>query len=163
MEHLHIRTACPADLAAYAAFEAACFPPEQVASREDLARRLTAYPGHILIGEHSGAAAGYIMGPVIDRLYIEDHMFADPGCHSPAGPYQSVFSLAVLPAFRGRGFGGQLIRAMADLARREGRRAVTLTCLEAKVGYYAAFGFQDHGVGQSVHGGVPWHNMVLCL
>ena len=79
MEHLHIRTACPADLAACAAIEAACFPPEQAASREDLARRLTAYPGHILIGEHSGAAAGYIMGPVIDRLYIEDHMFADPG------------------------------------------------------------------------------------
>ena len=52
---------------------------------------------------------------------------------------------------------------MADLARREGRRGVTLTCLDAKVGYYAAFGFHDHGVGGSVHGGVPWHNMVLDL
>ena len=71
--------------------------------------------------------------------------------------------LAVLPAFRRRGFGGQLMGAMADLARREGRRGVTLTCLDAKVGYYAAFGFHDHGVGGSVHGGVPWHNMVLDL
>ena len=163
MEHLHIRTARPADLTACAAIESACFPPEQAARLEDLRQRLAAYPDHILVGERQGAIAGYIMGPVIGQPYIEDNMFTDPGGHDPAGPYQSVFSLAVLPAFQHRGLGGQLIRAMADLARREGRRAVTLTCLDSKVGYYAAFGFQAPGGGSSVHGGVPWHNMLLEL
>ena len=162
-EPLSIRSASPEDLERCAAIESACFPPEQAASREDLRRRLAAYPDHILVGEFQGTIAGYIMGPVIDRLYIEDSMFADTGCHHPGGAYQAVFSLAVLPEFRRRGFGGQLIRAMAGLAEREGRRAVTLTCRDFRVPYYASFGFQDHGLAASVHGGVPWHNMVLTL
>ena len=61
-------------------------------------------------------------------------MFADTGCHRPEGPYQAIFSLAVLPEFQHRGFGGQLLRAMEALARREGRRAVTLTCRAFKWG-----------------------------
>ena len=163
MERLHIRTATLEDLEQIAAIEAACFPPEQAGSREDIRQRLTAYPDHVLVGEREGAIVCYIMGPVIEPMYIEDAMFHDTAYHRPEGLYQSVFSLAVVPAFQRRGFGGQLLRAMADLARREGRRGVTLTCLDAKVGYYAAFGFRDHGVGSSVHGGVPWHNMVLDL
>ena len=163
MKQLHIRAARPADLEQIAAIEAACFPPAQAGSREDIRQRLAVYPGHVLVGEWDGAIVGYIMGPVIEPMYIEDAMFHDTACHHPEGLYQSVFSLAVAPAFQRRGFGGQLLRAMADLARREGRRGVTLTCLDAKVGYYAAFGFRDHGVGSSVHGGVPWHNMVLDL
>ena len=114
MEHLHIRTARPADLTACAAIESACFPPEQAARREDLRQRLAAYPDHILVGERQGAIAGYIMGPVIGQPYIEDNMFTDPGCHDPSGPYQSVFSLAVLPAFQHRGLGGQLIDLSAQ-------------------------------------------------
>ncbi len=163
METLSVRAASPADLERCAAIEAACFPPEQAASREDIRRRLAVYPDHVLLGERDGVIAGYIMGPVIDVPYIRDEMFADPRCHDPAGPYQAVFSLAVLPAFQRRGFGGQLVEAMAALARREGRRAVTLTCRDFKVAYYAGFGFRDCGLAASVHGGVPWHNMVLDL
>lgn len=162
-EQLCVRAAVPEDLERCAAIEAACFPPEQAASREAIRRRILAYPGHVLVGEWAGAVAGYCMGPVIDRPYIEDEMFADTACHRPDGAYQSVFSLAVWPALQHRGLGGQLLRAMVDLARREERRGVTLTCRAFKVGYYAAFGFQDHGLAGSVHGGVPWHNMVLDL
>ena len=163
MDLLHIRPGAAGDLDRCAAIESACFPPEQAASREDIRRRLAAYPRHVLVGEWAGEMVGHVMGPVIQSLYIDDAMFADTRCHDPAAPYQAVFSLAVLPAFRRRGFGGQLMGAMADLARREGRRAVTLTCRDFKVPYYAALGFRDCGVGNSVHGGVAWHNMVLDL
>ena len=162
-EALRIRAAVPADLEAISAVEAACFPPEQAASREDLRRRLAAYPDHVLVAETAGRVAGHVMGPVIAGPYIADEMFADTRCHDLSAPCQAVFSLAVLPELRGRGIGRRLMGAMADLARREGRRAVTLTCLEEKVAFYAALGFRDHGVGSSVHGGVPWHDMVLEL
>ena len=122
MERLHIRTATLEDLEQIAAIEAACFPPEQAGSREDIRQRLGAYPDHVLVGEWEGTVAGYIMGPVIAPMYIEDAMFHDIACHRPEGPYQSVFSLAVSPVFQHQGIGGQLLRAMADLARREGRR-----------------------------------------
>ena len=160
---LTIRPARPEDLEALFAVESASFPPEQGASRDTIRRRLSAYPGHILAAVEGGTLVGHIMGPVIDAPYIEDPMFADESCHREDHPYQAVFSLAVLPGARGRGVGGRLLEAMADLARRQGRLAVTLTCLAEKVSYYAAFGYEDRGVGQSVHGGVPWHNMVLPL
>ena len=38
---------------------------------------------------------------------------------------------------------------------------VVLTCLERKLPYYERFGFENHGVSQSVHGGAVWSDMVL--
>lgn len=106
---------------------------------------------------------GYAMGPVIDKLTIEDEMFADAACHDAAAPYQSVFSLAVHPDYQRRGYGRELLNALIDLARREGREAVTLTCRDHKVAYYESFGFQNHGVAASVHGGVVWYDMIKPL
>ena len=88
-------------------------------------------------------------------------MFADTGCHDPAGPYQSVFSLAVHPDWQRQGLGRALLNALIDQARREGRRGVTLTCREYRVAYYESFGFQNGGLSASVHGGVPWYDMLL--
>ncbi len=160
---LTIRFARREDLEALFAVESASFPPEQGADRETIRRRLSAYPGHILAAVEGETLVGHIMGPVIAVPYIEDPMFGDEGCHSEDHPHQAVFSLAVLPKARGRGIGGRLLAAMAELARRQGRQSVTLTCLREKVPYYARFGYEDRGVGASVHGGVPWHNMVLPL
>ena len=160
---LSIRKARREDLAALYAIESACFPPEQGAEQETIRRRLEAYPGHILVALEEGRAVGHIMGPVIDLPYIEDPMFADETCHGEDHPHQAVFSLAVLPQAQRQGVGGALLRAFIAQAREEGRESVTLTCLEEKVPYYARFGFEDRGVGESLHGGVSWHNMVLPL
>lgn len=160
---LSVRPARMADLDRCAEIEAACFPKEQAASRGAIRDRLSAYPGHILLGEREGAVIGYAMGPVIGVPAIADEMFADAACHDPAGPYQSVFSLAVHPDWQRRGYGRQLLNALIDLARREGRRAVTLTCRREKIAYYESFGFVNHGTAASVHGGVVWYDMVLRL
>jgi len=160
---LTVRSAVMADLDRCAAIESACFPPTQAASRDSIRRRIGAYPHHILLGEVDGLVVGFAMGPVIDRPTIVDEMFADTGCHSPHHPYQSVFSLAVHPDFQRRGYGRVLLGALIDLARREGRRAVTLTCRAHKVAYYESFGFENRGVAASVHGGVMWYDMLLEL
>ncbi len=160
---LIIRPARPADLDACAAVEAACFPPEQAADRESIRRRIAAYPAYILVGETAGEVVGFAMGPVIDRETIQDEMFAHTDCHNPQGPYQSVFSLAVRPDCQRRGYGRKLLEALIAKARREGRRAVTLTCRERKIAYYESFGFRKLGVAQSVHGGVVWYDMLLPL
>lgn len=161
MRNLTIRPATMADLSRCAAIEAACFPPEQAASEDSIRGRIAAYPGHILLGELDGQIVGFALGPVIGKLTIADEMFSDPGCHDPQAPYQSVFSLAVHPDHQRHGYGRQLLNALIDLARREGRRAVTLTCRHHKVAYYESFGFQNHGVAASVHGGVRWYDMIL--
>lgn len=157
---LRVRSVTMEDLPRCAAIEEICFPAAQAASRQTIEARIRSYPGHILAGVYEDEIVGYVMGPVIDRLYIEDEMFADTACHSEENPYQAVFALAVVPAFQRRGIGGQLLHAMVELARKEGRRAVTLTCLQEKIRFYEALGFVNHGISASVHGGVQWYNMV---
>ena len=158
---LMIRPAVMADLERCAAVEAACFPPEQAASRESIRNRIEVYGDHFLVGELNGTVIGYAMGPVIGQNTIEDEMFGNTDCHSKDNPWQSVFSLAVHPDWQGRGYGRDLLNALIGLARREGRKGVTLTCLDRKVSYYESFGFQNHGVSRSVHGGAVWYDMIL--
>ncbi len=160
---LIIRPATPVDLDRCTAVEAACFPPEKAASRNAMAQRIATYPRYCLMGEWNGEVVGFAIGPVIDQPTIVDEMFADAACHSEQHPYQSVFSLAVHPDYQRRGFGRQLLNALIDLARSENRRAVTLTCREHKLAYYESFGFQNHGIAASVHGGVAWYDMILDL
>lgn len=158
---LTIRPVCMADLDRCAAIEAACFPPEQAASRAAIHDRIAAYPEHFLIGELNGQIIGYVMGPVIGREYITDEMFADPSCHDEKNPWQSVFSLAVHPDWQGRGYGRDLLAALIAQARRDGRRGVTLTCLDRKLAYYGSLGFAELGVSGSTHGGAVWYDMAL--
>ena len=161
--NLTIRHARPEDLDRCHAIEAACFPPTQAASRESIAGRLQTYPRSVLLGEIDGTVIGFAMGPVIGEETIADEMFSDPGCHSDSHPYQSVFSLAVHPDWQRRGYGRLLLDALIAQARTEGRKAVTLTCREHKVAYYESFGFRNHGIAGSVHGGVTWYDMILPL
>ena len=158
---LSIRPVRPEDLDRCAAIEAACFPPEQAASRASIRDRIAAYGGHFLVGELNGEVAGYVMGPAIRQETIADEMFGDVSCHGGGHPWQSVFSLAVHPDRQGRGYGRDLLAALIEKARREGRRGVTLTCLERKLGYYESFGFASRGVSRSVHGGAVWYDMTL--
>ena len=160
---LLIRRAAGADARRCHQIESACFPPEQAASLAAIQRRIAAYPEHVLLGVLDGEIVGYAMGPVIDQPTIVDEMFADESCHGSANPYQSVFSLAVHPDFQRRGFARLLLNELIAQARREGRRTVTLTCREHRIAYYESFGFRNHGVAASVHGGVPWYDMILDL
>ena len=78
------------------------------------------------------------------QIKVQKHDFtirAIQACHDPAGRYQSVFSLAVHPDWQRQGCGRQLLNALIDLARREDRQAVTLTCRQEKIAYYESFGF----------------------
>ncbi|MDE7261573.1 MAG: GNAT family N-acetyltransferase [Oscillospiraceae bacterium] len=160
---LVIRPVRPEELDRCAAIEAACFPPSQAASRSAIRDRIAAYPDHFLVGELGGEIIGFAMGPVIGQDHIVDEMFDSTDCHDAAHPWQSVFSLTVHPDWQGRGYGRDLLNALIEKSRREGRRGVTLTCLERKLAYYESFGFQNRGVSESVHGGVPWYDMVLEL
>ena len=40
---------------------------------------------------------------------------------------------------------------------------VILTCKQEKLAYYEKFGFENHGVSNSSHGGAVWYDMVLEL
>jgi predicted GNAT family N-acyltransferase len=41
----------------------------------------------------------------------------------------------------------------------QGREGLVLTCKEAKLHYYARFGFVNEGISSSEHGGAAWYQM----
>ena len=114
-----------------------------------------------MIAEEDGFPVGLIDGMVTDCETIEDRLYENARLHNPKGAWQSVFGLAVRPAYRHKGVASQLMRAFIEKARKEGRRGVMLTCKEHLIGFYERFGFVKKGVSASVHGGVVWYDMVL--
>lgn len=166
---MQIRTASREDLSAIHLIESLSFPVAEAATPEQLKERLETFPQHFWVatGPASPAAKsrvlGFINGMVSSLERIEDVMFEKAELHEPQGPWQSVFGLAVHPAFRGRGIARQLLAKLITDATQSGRKGVTLTCKTHLIGFYQKAGFTDLGPSSSAHGGASWHDMQLRL
>lgn len=160
-ETIEIRKGREADLSLVAAVESACFPPSEAATKESLAARLAVYPSHFLLALDQGEVIGFIDGMVTDEKDLADNMYDHAGMHDEEGEWQMIFGLNTIPQRRREGIAGRLVRAFIDMARKESRKGLVLTCKAPLVHYYAQFGFQDEGISSSTHGGVVWHQMRL--
>ena len=160
-EKQEFRRGSAADLDLLTSIEAECFPAAEAATREQFADRLAAYGEHFWILEVGGKAVGFIDGMVTDKETISDDMFENAGLHVPAGAWQAVFGLNVLPEYRRHGYAAKLVEKFIAEARNEGRRGCILTCKDHLLHYYARFGFVNIGVSASVHGGAKWYDMRL--
>lgn len=156
-----IRTATINDLAAIAAIEQRCFPPNEAASYHCLSERLRIFPTHFWLLERDNRLLGFINGMVTDRQTIDDEMFKNAGLHDRQGKWQSVFGLAVAPEYRKKGYAGKLLGHLIAQAKKQSKTGVTLTCKEHLINYYQKFGFRDSGISHSTHGGETWHDMIL--
>lgn len=157
-----IRTANMADLDGVTWVESQTFPPEEACTREVFAYRLATFPERFLVAELDGKIVGIVNGCTTHEPLICDRLFEAEG-HDPQGANQMIFGLAVLPDYQRQGIAAALMRAIIDLARKEGRRTVVLTCKARLIPYYETFGYENRGVSASVHGGAVWYDMVLPL
>ena len=157
----NFRIAQLSDLDRVTEIEYISFPAEQAATRAAFEQRIKTFPSHFILLEHEGTPIGFVNGAVLDARYIEDEMYERTDSHNERGAYQSVYGLDVLPEYRGRGLAHKLMAQLIDQAKKEGRRGVTLTCLDEKIGFYETMGFKNEGVSDSSHGGVVWNNMIL--
>lgn len=156
-----IRHATMADLEAVTALEEACFPPTEAASRESFEWRLRTYPQHFLVMEAEGKIVSFVNGPVTREADLADEMFDSPAYCQDDAEWQMIFGVATHPDYQHQGLASLVMRQFIHEARQQHRRGVVLTCKEAKIGFYASFGFVDEGLSASNHGGVPWHQMRL--
>ena len=155
-----IRKATVNDLQAVTDLEAICFPAAEAASKDSFKWRLETYPSHFFVMEdENGKIISFVNGPITVEADLVDEMFSDPSYSKENGEWQMIFGVATHPDCQRRGYAGQLLKAMIEEARADGRKGVVLTCKEAKIHYYATFGFKDEGLSSSNHGGVPWHQM----
>ena len=159
---MRIRTAVMADLAAVTAVEAACFPAAEAAKEQDFLERLKVYPNHFwLLEDEDGKLISFVNGLVTDEPSLRDEMYSDASFHNEQGAWQMIFGVNTLPEYRRQGLAGQVLHRVIADAREQGRKGCVLTCKEALLHYYAAFGFVNEGVSESVHGGVVWYEMRL--
>lgn len=159
---MRIRTAVMADLAAVTAVEAACFPAAEAAKEQDFLERLKVYPNHFwLLEDEDGKLISFVNGLVTDESSLRDEMYSDASFHNEQGAWQMIFGVNTLPEYRRQGLAGQVLQRVIADAREQGRKGCVLTCKEALLHYYAAFGFVSEGVSESVHGGVVWYEMRL--
>ena len=149
-----IRTATIEDLETVSAVEAECFPPAEAATKEEFEKRLTHYGKHFWLMFDGDKLIAFVDGFVTDEADLTDEMYEKAEMHRENGDWQMIFGVNTIPAYRKKGYAGELIkRAIAD-AREQGRKGLVLTCKDRLIPYYAKFGFVNEGVSESVHGNV---------
>ena len=161
MELLIMRKATMADLDDLVRLEAACFPPAEAASREQMRERLEHFPDHFRAAIRDGRMIAYVDGLVTNLPHLSDDMYADAGMHQEDGAWQMIFSLCTDPAEQHKGYGRAILEQMIDDARNQGRLGVVLTCKNRMIPFYRKFGFVDEGSSSSNHGGAVWNQMRL--
>ena len=156
-----IRNATQEDLDAISQVEAECFPPAEAATKEEFAKRLAYYGSHFWLMFDGDKLIAFVDGFVTDEADLTDEMYEKAEMHRENGDWQMIFGVNTIPAYRKKGYAGELIkRAIAD-AREQGRKGLVLTCKDKLVHYYAKFGFVSEGVSGSTHGGAVWYQMRL--
>lgn len=156
-----IRNATQEDLDAISQVEAECFPPAEAATKEEFAKRLAYYGSHFWLMFDGDKLIAFVDGFVTDEADLTDEMYEKAEMHRENGDWQMIFGVNTIPAYRKKGYAGELIkRAIAD-AREHGRKGLVLTCKDRLIPYYAKFGFVNEGVSESVHGNVVWNQMRL--
>lgn len=129
MNSLSVRLAVPADLPAMEQIENRCFRGSRRASRRSLKHSLVspAQSVWVAVVRHKGRRQ------VAGAMVLHHHTRSI-----------RIYSLAVLPPFRGSGAGRLLVRKAVQLARRSGRRSVTLEADRRNrilTGWYERLGF----------------------
>ncbi len=158
-----IRNATIKDLDALHAIEIACFPPNQAASLETLERRLNIFPQHFWLLEEDGKVLGFINGMITNYDTVQDIMFKNATLHNENGNWQSVFGLAVSPAYQKKGYARMLLDHLIEFSRKNNRKGITLTCEKHLIPYYEKSGFINAGLSRSVHGGDVFYDMQKVL
>ena len=163
MEKFRIRQATIDDAHACAEVEASCFPPSEGASERRIRKRILAFPQGFLTLERSGKVIGFINCAATNKPDLADESLKDMIGHESDGKNLVVFSLTVKPEFQGRGYSTLLMKEFIRRARLMNKENILLMCKDPMVEYYKKFGFHYIALSNSTHGGVPWHEMSLCL
>lgn len=142
---MEIRYATGKDIPAIANVEAECFPPAEAATEEEFIERVGHYGNHFWLMFEEDKLIAFVDGFVTDEPDLTDEMYENAGMHNENGAWQMIFGVNTLPAYRRKGYAGQLIEQAIEDAKQQGRKGLVLTCKNKLIPYYAKYGFKDEG------------------
>lgn len=157
-----IRNATLEDLDAITAVEATCFPPAEAADKNSFQLRITTFPESFFLAETmDDEIIGFINGCMTNETVLKDELYHNVSLHNPAGDYQTIFGLDVLPAYRRQGIAADLMNHLIEISKKRGKKGIILTCKDHLIHYYETFGYEHQGISNSTHGGAVWNDMTL--
>ena len=162
MIDVNIRQANKHDVDGCYRAESACYTSDG-ATREKILKRIMLFPEGFLIAESKGEIIGLINSASTDKEEITDEELKDMVGHVKDGENMVVFSLAVLPEFRGNGISKQLMARFIEVSKAMKKEKILLICKSERVPYYQNYSFLYGGKSNSKHGGFEWHEMYLLL
>lgn len=164
-ERFEFRSIRPDEADQAALIEKICFPPNEACSEAMMKERVLSVPELFLVAvdRQNGKIAGFLNGISTDETAFRDEFFTNAGLYEPAGENVMLLGLDVLPEYRMQGLAREIVRQYACREREGNRKALILTCLEAKVRMYEKLGFQNCGIANSSWGGEEWYEMRYAL
>ncbi|MDR4498331.1 MAG: GNAT family N-acetyltransferase [Candidatus Scalindua sp.] len=160
MEGLKIRFVKEQDLNGCYEIESASYTTEG-ATREKIKTRIRLFPGGFLVADFKGSLIGMINSASTNTEDLTNEELKDMIGHHNNGKNTVIFSLAVLPEFRGKGISKKLMEKFIEVSKKLKKKKILLLCKSDLIPYYQKFGFFDLGKSKSRHGGFKWH--VMCL
>lgn len=157
---MNLRNVRSRDLQQLLAIENAGFTPEEAATKDAFIERISLISDTFIVAEKEGEIVGFINGPVMNQLYITDDLFEKIEKNPATGGIQSILGIAVAPTARKQGIAQQLLEEFVTRSKQADRKAISLTCKEHLIAFYEQFGYVNHGLSSSTHGGVAWFNLV---
>lgn len=124
------RTVQRADLPMVVSLESAAFHMSKEMIKKDMVGRIENYPDTFLVveDEETGKVVGHTFGPAFSKRYIEDELYFRNHPNHSEDKYQMILSVAVAPKHRHQGIASNLLNKMAEIATKQGRKAISLTC-----------------------------------
>ena len=162
MINVNIRQVNKHDVDGCYRIESACYTSDG-ATREKILKRIMLFPEGFLIAESEGVIIGLINSASTDKENIADEEFKDMVGHVKDGGNMVIFSLAVLPEFRGNGISKQLMVRFVEVSKFLKKAKILLICKSELIPYYQNYSFLYGGKSNSKHGGFEWHEMYLLL
>ncbi len=143
--------------------EQICFPPNEACSPVHMGDRILKVPELFMVAVYrkNGRIAGFLNGIATDADSFSDDFFINADLNDKNGKNVMLLGLDVLPEYRHKGLGREIVHQYALREKKNNREKLILTCLDAKVEMYKRMGFIDKGMSVSEWGGEKWHEMSL--
>lgn len=161
-----LRTARPEDVEEIAAIDAQCFDAAEAIDPEECRKKMAGYNGHywvIVDTDRDNKIVTYLNGYCTDKKDLLDEDMEHPEtAHKEDGAWQMFCGMATLPEYQGRGLAAMIMNHAIELAKKDGRKGVVLTCKDKLIPFYQKkFGYVHEGIASSSHCGEEWNQMRL--
>lgn len=157
------RLAIPTDADRCFEIERSAYEGDEAATLEKIEKRIAVHPQGFLVMKLGGKIIGFINSGCAREVVMSNDAFKELVGHDPAAPNVVIMSVAIDPAFQGRGYASAMMRTFVERMRHAGKQSIHLMCKAHHVDLYAHQGFDYVRPSASNHGGMAWHEMEMTL